>query len=98
MILAQAVQEPVSCSPPGNIRSLRANRSSICFRGNAAAQIFYLKARGGWTEKLELTGKDGGPITLAAMREAFAAEIEGTAKPVSKKKAKQITDESESND
>jgi hypothetical protein len=35
---------------------------------------------------MELTGKDGGPITLAAMREAFAVQIEGTAKPVSKKK------------
>jgi hypothetical protein len=63
-------------------------------QGNAAAQILFLKARAGWTEKLEVTGKDGGPVTLAAMREAFAAEIEGTAKPVSKR----ITDESGSND
>jgi hypothetical protein len=60
--------------------------------GNAAAQIFFLKARAGWTEKLEVTGKDGGPVTLAAMREAFATEIEA------KSVAKQITDESESND
>ena len=57
---------------------------------------FYLDRRGGWKQTVELTGKDGGPITLAAMREAFAAEIEGTAKPVSKKKAKQITNESDS--
>jgi transcriptional regulator with XRE-family HTH domain len=64
--------------------------------GNVSAMTFYLDRRGGWKQTVELTGKDGGPITLAAMREAFAAEIEGTAKPVSKKKAKQITDESDS--
>jgi hypothetical protein len=64
--------------------------------GNVSAMTFYLDRRGGWKQTVELTGKDSGPITLAAMREAFAAEIEGTAKPVSKKKAKQITDESES--
>ncbi len=30
--------------------------------GNVAAQIFFLKARAGWTDKTELTGKDGGPV------------------------------------
>lgn len=32
--------------------------------GNLTAQIFYLKTQGGWREKdrVELTGKDGGPI------------------------------------
>jgi hypothetical protein len=57
--------------------------------GNAAAQIFFLKARAGWAEKLEVTGKNGGPVTLAAMREAFATEIEAKSVP------KQITDESD---
>jgi hypothetical protein len=60
------------------------------------AATFFLDRRGGWGQRLEVTGKDGGPVTLAAMREAFAAEIEGTSKPVSKKKPKQLTDESES--
>jgi hypothetical protein len=64
--------------------------------GNVSAMTFYLDRRGGWKQTMELTGKDGGPITLAAMREQFADVIEGTAKPVSKKKPKQITDESES--
>jgi hypothetical protein len=62
--------------------------------GSIPAATFFLDRRGGWKQTVELTGKDGGPITLAAMREAFAAEIEGVAKPMSKKKAKQITDES----
>jgi len=64
--------------------------------GSIPAATFYLDRRGGWGQRLEVTGKDGGPITLAAMREQFADVIEGTAKPVSKKKAKQITNESDS--
>jgi hypothetical protein len=63
--------------------------------GNIAAATFYLDRRGGWGQRLEVTGKDGGPVTLAAMREAFAAEIEGTAKPVSKKKLIAKRDESD---
>src|SRR2546421_707788 len=74
---------------------LRMSFTKPLINGSIPAATFYLDRRGGWKQTIELTGKDGGPITLAAMREAFAAEIEGTAKPVSKKKAKpkEITDE-----
>lgn len=30
--------------------------------GDKASMIFFLKTRGGWTQKHELVGKDGGPI------------------------------------
>jgi AraC-like DNA-binding protein len=30
--------------------------------GDKASMIFYLKTRGGWSQKHELVGKDGGPI------------------------------------
>jgi hypothetical protein len=77
----------------GKAKGIRIVASALfenCVGGNAAAQIFFLKAHAGWAEKLEVTGKDGSPITLAAMREAFATEIEAKSVP------KQITDESES--
>lgn len=37
--------------------------------GNTQAMIFWLKARGGWTEKSEmaLTGVDGGPLQITAV-------------------------------
>ena len=52
-----------------------------CMRGDTIALIFWAKARLGWQDRpsrLEVTGKDGGPIqheTLQAEADAFTARI-----------------------
>lgn len=52
--------------------------------GNTTAAIFYLKARAGWTDKLDLThaGPDGGPLQTVSMTTTEFREI-----------AKQVADE-----
>ena len=35
--------------------------------GNTAASIFWLKARCGWTERTELVGAGGGPLTVTVV-------------------------------
>jgi hypothetical protein len=32
--------------------------------GDKASQFFFLKTRGGWTQRHEVTGKDGGPVRV----------------------------------
>jgi hypothetical protein len=43
-----------------------------------AAQIFWMKTRGGWSEKrwVELTGKEGGPIEFAWAGEVIDAIVD----------------------
>lgn len=43
--------------------------------GDTACMIFYLKSRGGWRERVEVTGKDGGPVEVAHVREELDRRI-----------------------
>jgi len=47
-------------------------------KGNVAAPIFWMKTRGGWSEKrwVELTGKEGGPIEFAWAGEVIDAVVD----------------------
>lgn len=46
-------------------------------RGEAWALCFYMKCRGGWKERqaVEVTGEDGAPVQLQAMREAMMGAV-----------------------
>ena len=48
--------------------------------GNVSAQIFWMKARAGWSEKTqhEITGKDGGPIEISDAKAKLASKLSGS--------------------
>lgn len=52
------------------------NLLSRALKGYTAESIFYLKTQGGWTQRLEVTGKDGGPIQTVDLAMALAGKTE----------------------
>jgi len=64
---------------------------AMAIGGNVAAAIYWTKARMKWTERIEVTGIDGGAIEISLARREFESRIDGLSERQGQNGALRIT-------